>query len=119
MKHIFIFNDKLHAQKDELVQLIIQFLQLNFVETEQYNVTEKLKNNSPIKLKGTPRAIFLTNVKNYDSVLNIAFSSYIEIANNRNLIQTIHTPHLVFVCDFPKSEIPEAHLEHFNIISVE
>jgi len=122
MKHILLFNDKLHPGKDELLQTIVRGLQVHFVNCAITNDAEIKENHIYLKTSFTNRnltAIFIKDSKSYDTVLKLAFKETINIQNRINLFETIHTPQLVFICDFAKDTIPLAHLEYFNIISLE
>lgn len=120
MKPIFIFNDKLLLCKDELLQTIINGLKIHFVNVVSVPLTAKNVNQRDlIKSKFKVSAIFFTSVDQYDTALKFAFDEKITIVENEKLFETIWMPQLVFICDFAKEKIPDAHAEKFNIISIE
>lgn len=120
MKPILIFNDKLDLHKEELLQTIVAGLKRHFVNVASYN--KIIQEQSPLILTFDPNsklaAIFFSDVKQYSDVMKVAFKDVILIQKG-NLIESIFTPQLVFICDFPKNDIAENEISLYHIISVE
>jgi hypothetical protein len=120
MKPILIFNDKLDLHKEELLQTIVDGLKRHFVNVASYN--KIIEAQAPLILSFDPNsklaAIFFSDVKQYSDVLKMAFKETITIQKG-NLLESIYTPQLVFICDYPKADIPENDISLYHVISIE
>lgn len=122
MKPILIFNDKLDLHKEKLITTIVNGLKIYFVNVLSTTITDETLTKNLIINKGLHArlsAIVFKEVKQYDHVAKIGFRETLNIVTFNRLIESIYTPQLIFICNFPKADIPDNDISLYHIISVE